>query len=80
MFGLRKKKAVIGCECEDYCPCGAWRFLPPNRSIPRCEDCDYFSFSDSGYGYCLGLPTVVTVPWCKPPCSLFIEKKKKVAV
>ena len=64
MNWFKKKKKEPYCKCEDYSPCNA-------DKDPRCEMCGFYRIIDSGYGYCIALPTVVTVPWCRITCSLF---------
>lgn len=61
-------KGIKGCPFKNYCNC--------NRplSVNVCERCVYFKSIDSGIGYCIGLPKVETVPWCKIPCALFKNK------
>jgi len=63
MFNWIRRKQEKGCECEDYCPC-----KEPHHG---CEDCIWYRFIDSGYGYCIAVPGVVGVPWCRIVCSLF---------
>ena len=62
---FRKRiKIIDGCECEGFCPC-------KTPQLETCEDCKFYRWIDSGYGHCIALPTAITVPWCKIPCSLF---------
>lgn len=56
------------CMREDYCPC-------PSVNRPYCEKCTHYRWFDSGYGYCVALPEVVFVPWCRIVCGLFTARK-----
>jgi hypothetical protein len=60
-----KSKVESKCEHKDYCDC--------NENHLSCEKCKWYKMIDAGYGYCMGLPKVEVVPWCKITCSLFIE-------
>lgn len=62
----RKKAVKSGCECEEYCSCRT----PDDKEL-ICEKCKHYRMIDSGYGYCIALPAVTTVPWCRITCSLF---------
>lgn len=65
-----RKKVEVGCECEEYCPCHT-----PDDGELICEKCKYYRMIDSGYGYCITLPKVAIVPWCRIPCSLFMKRR-----
>ena len=67
-----KGKEQPFCECENYCSCRQ----PPHHG---CGDCDWYRFLDSGYGYCIAMPKVAVVPWCKITCSLFKARRVKNA-
>ena len=56
------------CKHAGYCNCGA-----VGKGL-NCMTCRFYRMIDSGYGYCIALPTVVVVPWCKDVCSLFKER------
>ncbi len=61
---IKKRKPK---ECIQGCRCYA------DKKV-LCFDCQFYRFIDSGYGYCMGLPTTTVVPWCKDPCALYKKK------
>jgi len=62
---------LVDCACSDYCNC------EEEEERLRCELCEYFKPIDSGYGYCMVLPTIVTVPWCRVICGQFKRRRKR---
>ena len=60
------KKDKPECMRQDACDCSA-------KKSGFCEKCNWYVAIDSGYGYCIALPTTYQVPWCKDICSLFKE-------
>ena len=63
------KEIKPDCECEEYCPC--------KKPHEKCWLCNYYRQIDSGYGYCIALPQVIVVPWCRIICSLFKRVPRK---
>jgi hypothetical protein len=61
------KSTVKDCVHKPYCDCTKAH----GREI--CEECKYYQAIDSGFGYCIGLPQVTTVAWCRITCSIFKE-------
>lgn len=68
---LRYGQPEVDCEWHDSCDCS------PGKKEQKCEDCFWYKFVDSGYGFCKALPEPIIVGWCRDTCSLF---KKKVEV
>ena len=61
-------------------------YTPPE---PRCEQCKFYGFIDSGYGYCRRYPPIwipkklfkveiayPEVPWCEYACGEFVASKR----
>ncbi len=59
-----------GCRWSDSCDC-----LSKDSKKQKCEDCNWYKFVDSGFGFCKALPEPVIVAWCRDICSLFEVKK-----
>ncbi len=54
------------CRWAESCDCGT-------INKHGCEKCVWYSFVDSGYGFCKAEPIHVLVPWCRDTCSHFSE-------
>lgn len=52
------------CKWQDSCDCEGIKPL-------YCQRCKWYSWIDSGYGYCKALPEHIIVAWCRDICSLF---------
>lgn len=66
-----KKERHNNCVHNDWCDC---------ENIIKedyCDKCIYYRWVDSGYGYCIGLPTTTITPWCKDPCALYKKKEEE---
>lgn len=62
-----KPRLKLDCQHNPYCNC--------KRIInDGCETCQFYKIIDSGYGYCIALPIVIIVPFCKITCALFKGK------
>ena len=55
----------VDCKSADFCNCGVV------VDEQRCFWCEHYRMIDSGYGWCMFLPTPVVVPWCRVPCGSF---------
>lgn len=53
------------CKWEDSCNC-------VSDKPTTCEQCKFYHFIDSGYGWCKALPVFEVVGWCRDVCGLFI--------
>ena len=55
----------IDCKSSEFCDCG------DIDDRDNCFVCEHYRFIDSGYGWCIFLPTPKVVPWCRVPCGNF---------
>jgi len=64
------KNIKSDCISNLFCECNL-------NKTESCEQCLWYNFIDSGYGYCKALPTFVQVAWCRDICSLFKKRGEK---
>lgn len=60
------------CEWKDSCDCVLIKTI-------TCENCRFYYFIDSGYGWCKALPAFEEMAWCRDVCGLFKRPKPKEA-
>ena len=65
-------KQYKGCQWRGACDCAS---LDPARR--RCEDCQSYHATDSGYGRCRATPAWTLVPWCRDTCGLYRALKDR---
>lgn len=56
----------VDCKSAEFCHwCGN------HDDKQTCVECKHYRMIDSGYGWCMFLPTPKVVPWCRVPCGNF---------